>query len=199
MPIPDPTHKPNWKKVTQLQPGDLIGLRKHANVLLDERALLINQQERHVVVLRVEDIWTAVIVAVRDLDGREEQYRYKPTVELPYYGRSTTSPERGDAAPVQRKHLDPATRLRLSRLLIDENRTRFSAQFTLNGRPVHQTTWRMWEEGVCEIDRAVLEQFCERTGFTVEWILNGDFESLPERLRSEMVRAYGNGVKAGSR
>lgn len=72
------------------------------------------------------------------------------------------------------------------RKLYDENRTRYVEPYTLDGKPVHHTTWRLWEEGEYLANPEVMIEFCERTGATMDWIYRGILAGVDEDLKAAM-------------
>lgn len=81
-------------------------------------------------------------------------------------------------------------RLKMVRLLIDENRTRMAERYKIAGKPVFHTTWRMWEEGKFLPNARVMAEFCDDWQITMDWLFRGKFETLPETLKVIMYRAY---------
>lgn len=76
-------------------------------------------------------------------------------------------------------------RLRMTRLEIDENRTRFAEMFgVLNNR------WRMWEEGTHAADEWVMVEMCDRHELTLDWLYRGRIETLPHRLQAKLFKKY---------
>ena len=84
--------------------------------------------------------------------------------------------------------------LRKARCLMDENLTRFAASFG-----VINTTWRKWELGETIPDARVMAAFCDRTGFTMDWLYRGRLDTLSEDWRLVLYRAHPELLDQGMR
>lgn len=76
-------------------------------------------------------------------------------------------------------------RLRMTRMELDENRTRFAENFgVLNNR------WRMWEDGAYAADEWVMAEMCNRYCLTMDWLYRGHVETLPSGLQAKLCRRH---------
>jgi hypothetical protein len=82
-------------------------------------------------------------------------------------------------------------RIRMVRKLYDRNRTRYAENYAVeDGRPVHHTTWRLWEEGLYLANPEIMAEFCERTGATMDFIFRGIISGIDEDLKAALFVAY---------
>jgi hypothetical protein len=81
-------------------------------------------------------------------------------------------------------------RIKKVRKLYDGNRTRYAEEYSLDGKPVHHTTWRLWEEGLYMANPEVMVDFCDRTGATMDYIYRGILSGVDEDLKAALFEAY---------
>jgi transcriptional regulator with XRE-family HTH domain len=93
--------------------------------------------------------------------------------------------EEDPGQPMSRLAAEIGERLRMVRMLLDDNLTRFLSNYRTSA-----TIWRQWESGKTYPDPETMVAFCCDWGCTMDWLYRADIGSLDRVLRKRLERAY---------